>query len=311
MLTHLSSRKASFLVGFAFALKASALRYEQAPNNSLVPDELAESSSILNLSSSPNATLAGAFLDKSLAAGWRIRAVVPPNRLMPPLSRKGVLPYPALFKIEEKFDFGGLTGSTHFAYGMGQMILFNGNFASRHFGHNRIRAISGGVDKFQVVRTKHILNPLKYRYSYRVLKPGFHKSWTNDDILFTINRDMFGRGLLGIKDEWRIYLGRERYGKERYYCVQSWWGWKTRCWHSKLEYESGRGSLTVNGHPGPKYNPCAVLSQVPNAGALSAVLPGLSFVPDQFYLFVNAGEDAALMMAFSIIVDSAQDQKEN
>merc|ERR550525_571887 len=179
---------------------------------------------------------------------------------------------------------------------------------SRQFGHDRVRAYVGGVEKFQTVTSWHAFNPFKMRFSYRVLKPQppAKKTWGDDDILYTVNRDFFGRGFLGIKDEWRIFHGRESGGKMAYYCVQSWWGWKTRCWHSKLEYESGRSSLTITGHAGVKYAPCAVLSQVVNAGAFAG---GVSeFIPDQFYLFVNAGEDAALLPAFSIMMDSAQDE---
>jgi hypothetical protein len=194
---------------------------------------------------------------------------------------------------------------------MGESISFNGKFTSRHFGHNRIRAFVGGkTEAFQIVKTKHIINPLKYRYSYRVLRPGAPKWWEDKDILFTVNRDLFGRGFGGIKDEYRIYQGRERYGIERYYCVQSWFGWVTRCWHSKKEYESGRTSFTVNGHVGPKYNPIAVLSQKVNVGAFSQFVTPLQLFPDKYKLFVNSGEDAALLTALSIIVDSTEDQKE-
>jgi hypothetical protein len=222
-----------------------------------------------------------------------------------------VQPFPSLVKIDESFDYAGLVGSTHHTWGMGEHLVFNGKFLSRHFGHNRIRALVGGkTEAFQIVKTKHNYNPFKYRFSYRVLRPGAPKWWEDKDILFTVNRDLFGRGFFGIKDEYRIYQGRERNGIERYYCVQSWWGWMTRCWHSKREYESGRTSLTVKGHGGPKFNPIAVLSQKVNAAAFSKFLKPLAFFPDKYTLFVNSGEDAALLTALSIIVDSTEDQKE-
>jgi hypothetical protein len=295
----MNSLVASFVV-LVLAREAGALRLEREPGQ-----ELANLSGTINLDDSPNATLARNFLNKSLGANWATLGVAPPSQHSP-LLPFGVLPQPTLFRIDEKFDMGGLTGSTYFAWGLGQLVLFNGNSLSRHFGHNRIKAYVGDAETFQMVKTKHVMNPFKYRYSYRVLKPGAQKGWREEDVLFTFNRDMFGRGFFGIKDEWRIYQGRERDGKIVYYCVQSWWGWKTRCWHSKLEYESGRSSLTVTGHPGLKYNPCAILSQVPNAGAFSD-----SLAPDQYYLFVNGGEDAALMLAFSIMVDSTQDDMES
>lgn len=304
----MSSRWCALFVLFAPFWGASALRFGE-PNAAEVRSSAANQSIVSSLDSSPNATLAKAFLDSSIRGGWKNLPIGLPVAHRP-LLPIGVLPYPSLFQINEKFDFGGLTGSTYYVFGLGQTIIFNGNFLSRHFGHDRTKAHVQGQEAFQTVRTKHVLNPFKYRYSYRVLKPSQKKWWGNDDVLFTLNRDMIGRGFFGIKDEWRIYSGREQDGRMVYYCVQSWWGWQTRCWHSKLEYESGRSSLTISGVSGPKYNPCAVLSQVANLGAFSGVVGVASFVPDQYYLFVNSGEDSALLMTMSVIIDSAQDEME-
>jgi hypothetical protein len=150
---------------------------------------------------------------------------------------------------------------------------------------------------FQIAKSKHRFNPFKSRYSYRVLAPlPGHKS---QDVKYTINKGD-GRGFLKMKQEWQIYQGHERMGKMVYYCVGAWARfWKTRCWHSKLEYESGR---FFSGIPGPKIAPCAVLSQIANVGLVS------EWVPDQYYLFVHAGEDASLLLAFGVLVDSTNDE---
>jgi hypothetical protein len=217
-----------------------------------------------------------------------------------PLLPFGVVQEPTLLRIDEMPDVAGIKGSVYIIWGLGPFVKFEGNHLSRHWGRNRIRAKVNGAEVFQLAKSKHPLNPLQMRYSYRVLapKPG-HKS---HDIKYTINQDFIGRGFLGIKQEWRIYQGHERMGKMVYYCVTSWLGWKTRCWHSKLEYESGRSSLTISGVPGPKIGPCAVLSQVPNLGAFTVL------APDQYYLFVHAGEDASLLLAFSTLFDSTADE---
>jgi len=217
-----------------------------------------------------------------------------------------VLPYPALLRIDEKYDAGGIAGSTYYVWGLGDPIVFKGNTLSRNWGHNRLQVYAGlnPQSLYQLVKTHHAFNPFQARYSYRILKPSLQKHWSDADIMFTMNRDIFGRGFFGIKDEWRIYQGRERDGKMVYYCVGTWRGWRMRCWHSKEEYESGRSSLTISGLPGPKYAPCAVLSQVANVGAF------VQGVPDQYYLFTNAGEDTALLLSFSILYDSTEDQME-
>lgn len=259
----------------------------------------------VNLGSSPNSSTARHFLDTSLGADWSTLPVGRPNAHRPLLAF-GVLQKPTLFRIDEMPDFGGLGGSTYLVWGLGPVLVIKGNYWSRHWGHNRMKASVGHPAQpvFQLAKSRHKQNPFRARYSYRVLKPGQRKSWRADDVLFTMNRDIWGRGFLGIKDEWRIYQGRERDGKMVYYCVRSWMGWSTRCWHNKAEYESGRGSLTIRGSSGQKIGPCAVLSQVANAGAYT------EGAPDQYYLFVNAGEDSALLLSFGILYDSTEDQKD-
>jgi hypothetical protein len=330
----MSSRMFSCIVGLALVLEANAIRRFNQPDevNSMsqldevnAPSQLDEanslpnaikvdavkSTSFLNLSSSPNASLIKSLLDSSMHAGWATLPTVGPDA-HPPLLPSSVKPYPALLKIDKSFDFGGLAGSTHVVSGVGAPLALNGNFGSRHFGHDRVKVYANGMyeqgkELFQMTFTKHIWNPLKYRFSYRILKPSQQKTWNEDeDVLFTINRDLFGRGFLWTKDEYRIYQGRERGNKMVYYCVQSWWGWVTRCWHNKLEYESGRSSLTVSGHPGPKYAPCAVLSQKVNGGALSPAFASMTLVPDKYYLYVSPGEDTALLSALGALVDGTQ-----
>jgi hypothetical protein len=257
---------------------------------------------IVNMSRSPNFTVANSFMTSAVGAQWAKMPVGIPSR-HEPLLPMGVVQEPTLLRIDERFDFAGVAGSTYIIWGLGPFITFKGQFLSRHFGHNRIRAKVNGNEVFQIAKSKHRFNPFKLRYSYRVLapKPGLKSR----GVKYTINKDLIGRGFLGIKQEWRIYQGHERMGKMVYYCVGAWfrlWRWKTRCWHSKLEYESGRSSLTISGIPGPKIAPCAVLSQIPNVGLIS------EWVPDQYYLFVHAGEDASLLLAFGVLVDSTNDE---
>jgi hypothetical protein len=169
----------------------------------------------VDMSRSPNATVAQMFMSQIQGAQWAQMPIGIPSRHDPLLST-GVVQEPTLLKIDEMNDAGGALGSTYIVWGLGPFVMFKGTWKSRHFGHNRIRATIDGVEAFQLSDSKHKWNPAKMRYSYRVLAP--KPALKSYDVKFTINRDLFGRGFFGIKDEYRIYKGRERNGHMVYYC---------------------------------------------------------------------------------------------
>lgn len=271
----------------------TALRYESEqmmdPAPVVAPPDNATAAGPLDLSSmGANATRAGAFLSKTLGKDWNKLPVIAAGT-HPPLMLAARVDYPSIYDITEFYDAGGLTGAGYRTCGLSWCLRFQGGFWSRHFGYNVIKAYHQGKEQFQLSRTKHAFNPFKYRYSYRILNPG---PYTNENIRFTINRDMFGRGFMWAQSEYRVYLGRERDNKPVYYCVTDFWGLKTRCWHSQVEYDTYK-------------MPCAILSQTYNAGV------HLRGAPDHFTLFVNAGEDSALLTALSVLIDTVQDAQED
>jgi len=191
-----------------------------------------------------------------------------------------------------------------FMQNFGQVLRFQGNWAQTMFGHRTIRAFDNqNQEIFQFKDTHHTMNPFSRRWSFRVMPPG---GGSEEQILYTINKDVYGRGLFFSKAEWRIYKGRERDGQLLYYCVGSYWGWDNRCYHSREDYDQGRQSLTVWGTAGQKLPPVAHLNQEANAGAMYGGAIG-DMLPDKFFINVGPGEDAALLTVFGALVDVVND----
>merc|ERR1712004_527345 len=97
------------------------------------------------------------------------------------------------------------------------------------------------------------MNPLKFRWSFRILPAG---SKSNDDTLFTINRDFFSKGLLGVKEKWRIYQGRKRDKNMIYYCIGNYIGWDFKFYRSKWDYDLGNREVLAKieqNHPPDKF----------------------------------------------------------
>mmetsp|Transcript_49197 Transcript_49197/g.137256 ORF Transcript_49197/g.137256 Transcript_49197/m.137256 type:complete len:252 (-) Transcript_49197:5-760(-) len=106
-----------------------------------------------------------------------------------------------------------------------KIARLKGKWQSNSFGHKSVHVYDNtGTEIFKIRLSSNVWNPLQRRWSFRILPPG---SKDNDEALFTINKDQFGRGIpiLWEKEEWRIYRGRERDSDMIYYCVGSWLGW--------------------------------------------------------------------------------------
>lgn len=165
-----------------------------------------------------------------------------------------------------------------------------GKWKSNTFGHQSVHVKDvNGKEMFKIRRSRSRLNPMQLRWSFRILPPG---SKDNDDALFTINKDFWGRGIpvLWEKEEWRIYRGREREDNLMYYCVGSWMGFDFKFYRSVAEYEHHA-------------NPVAKIEQKRNLGAFV----DNNLIPDKFELKVYEGADSALLLAVSTIIDIVHD----
>jgi hypothetical protein len=98
--------------------------------------------------------------------------------------------------------------------------------------------------------------------------------------------------------EHRVFFHTEGEDIERYYCYQLVEGFSD-CWHSKMEHESGQYNAIVAHHRKSRQQ----LVKGPDSCRVKDVYDG-------GILFVNSGEDTALLTAFLDVVDNTKDQWE-
>jgi len=152
-----------------------------------------------------------------------------------------------------------------------------GGFFSNFFGHRRtmIKNENGG-SLFQIHLTKSVFNPTRIRWSWRISHP------VTEEVLFTINKDMFGAGILFLRDEWTVYRGRMRDALPIYYVVGGYWGYGHQFFKSKTDWRRG----------------------VPALGEASEEkLRSFVGAPTVFSVKVTEGQDAALMLATTVIIN--------
>merc|ERR1740138_1150289 len=165
-----------------------------------------------------------------------------------------------------------------------------GKWTSNTFGHQTVHVRDmKGQERFMIRNSKNVWNPFAMRNSFRVHPPG-----NKEGILYTFNKDILGRGFLGIKEEWRIYYGRERQGQQVYYCVGSYMGWSYNCYKTQAEYDAGAP-------------PIAYTEQEMNAGAIMTDFS--QWLPDNYRLFIREGVDSALILALMTVIDMCNDAK--
>jgi hypothetical protein len=112
-----------------------------------------------------------------------------------------------------------------------------------------------------------------------------------NQIMFTINKDFFGTGFLGIRDEWRIYRGRERDATQIYYIVADYSAHSHRFYHNEDEYQN---SVT----------PCAQSRFYTRGGTYTQ-----GFVSDSIGVSVGPGEDTALVLSTTIVIDMLNEER--
>jgi len=158
-----------------------------------------------------------------------------------------------------------------------------GGFFGNLFGARRTEITNNhGAPIFVIEMAKYIWNPTRLHWSFRIRHP------VTEEILFTINKDWFGAGFLFMRDEWRIYRGRQREGNQIYHIVGGYFGYGHRFYHEKREWRRG-------------VDPAAEASQ-----SVGRSLIGL---PDVFSLKVHEGEDTALLLAATVIIDMVHESE--
>jgi hypothetical protein len=153
-----------------------------------------------------------------------------------------------------------------------KIAKLKGKLTSDSFGHKSVHVYDTmGREIFKIRHDKNVWNPLALRWSFRILPPG---SKDSSDALFTFNKDVFGRGLIGLQEEWRIYRGRERDNDMVLYCVGDYKKHNFVFYRRAEDYDNSA-------------QPVATIKQK----------------KDKIKLMVPAGEDTALMLAMSTILD--------
>jgi len=115
-------------------------------------------------------------------------------------------------------------------------------------------------------------------------------AYTNH-IMFEVRKDFFGAGFLGSRDEWRIYRGEERDRNQIYYIVADYSSRSHEFYHNEDEFQN---STTA----------CAQTRFYTPGGIYSTGL-----VSDSIGVSVGPGEDTALILSTTIVIDIANEDR--
>jgi len=152
-----------------------------------------------------------------------------------------------------------------------------GGAISNFFGHRRTTIKnSDGVPLFQIHLTKSVFNPTSIRWSWRISHP------ISEKVLFTINKDIIGTGVLWLRDEWTIYRGRMRDANPIYYVVGGYMGYGHQFFKTKTDWRRGVPAV---------------------AEASEGITRSILGAPTVFSVKVSEGEDAALLLATTVIIN--------
>jgi len=159
----------------------------------------------------------------------------------------------------------------------------SGSFFGNIFGARRTVVNNNlGVPIFVIELSKYTWNPTRLHWSFRIRHP------ETEAILYTINKDWFGAGFLFIRDEWRIYRGRQRDRDQIYHIIGGYLGYGHRFYHDKSEW---RRELE------------------PVAEATQSIARDVLGAPSVFSLKVHEGEDTALLLATTVIIDMVHESE--
>lgn len=166
-----------------------------------------------------------------------------------------------------------------------------GSWASNLYGYQTVRVHDmGWKQRFMIRNSKNVMNPFSLRDSFRIHPPD-----NTGTILYTVNKAFIGRGVLGARDAWSIYRGRESGGDLKYYCVGSYLGWSYKCWRNENGYNAN-------------LPPVAYTEQDINAGALWQ--DHSQWLPDHYRLYIQEGVDSALILSLMTMIDIVNDKED-
>jgi len=203
-------------------------------------------------------------------------------------------------RIEEKADGAGEQAhapsgheQAHHQGHHERVARLTGSLAAHSLGRRCVH-VSGlnGTEVFKLEDSAAAWNPAHVRWSFRILPPGCDDS---ADALFTVNRDVIGRGPLGLREQWRVFRGRARDDEVVYYLVCAAWGWDYHFYKSQADYDA-------------EGEPVAQLTQAAGTGVRLGET-GV-WVPAEFDLSVGPGEDAGLLLAVATILDVAHERSQ-
>jgi len=167
--------------------------------------------------------------------------------------------------------------------------------------HSRVAIRQNGQRLFYLRRTKAGINPLQLRDSFRIVQYDEHCTlgWCGaGKVLYTINKDWFGRGLLWMKEEWRIYRGRKRHQDPIYYAIGSYFEAEYNIWHNQQEKAAGQQPL---GQLVQQMNGAWATQQFSDASQLNG------FLNNNFKLMISGHEDAGLLTTLAAVIDMVHD----
>jgi hypothetical protein len=157
-----------------------------------------------------------------------------------------------------------------------EILSMTGTISSHNFGHKTLEVKNlAGKELFTIRMQQSMLNPWG-TWSWRIFAPG---STSDENILFTVNRDAH-TDMNDLYERWRIYRGRKRDNNMLYYCKGLLAGYDM-AFYKTDKWDDEKVFATIAAHD----------------------LPENSDIPDDFKLEVEPGEDAALVLAVSSIID--------
>lgn len=159
-----------------------------------------------------------------------------------------------------------------------------GSFFGNIFGKRRTEITNNmGKPLFIIEMNKYTWDPTRLRWSWRIRNP------ISDEILFTINKDIIGAGFLGLRDEWRVFRGRKRQRDQIYHIIGAYHQHGYRVYRTKEDWSVNRP-------------PVAEASKHFGRSVLD--------LPDVYSLQVHEGEDTALLLAATVVMDMAHEAEE-
>lgn len=198
--------------------------------------------------------------------------------------------------------------------GPGRIMHAKGGWVSNAFGKQliRVRDVSG-QEIFVIRREKHVWNPFQLRTVFRIFAPlPKDDQYNNAEPLFTVNRDIFGKGALWTRAEYRVYQGRVKDNQPLYYGISGYMVWSRMKVYKAEGKEMDAIYLKEKGRNYAEKKLLAAEIQKKKKSVFGDLLVGGSdLIPDNFDIKVYPGEDSALMLTLAAIWDMRLDEQQD